>query len=806
MTSLLIASIALAALAAGGSDPVPGRVLMLATNWEQQSGLLRPFLDGTVPIEAGTAPFPGMPEWKVATPGEGGYIEGGEGGWMVWEFEEPADRIAMLHATGNVTCIVDGDLRAGDFYANNPILSPVRLKAGTNRIVVQAGRAAVLPRIEEPAAPRFLTPHDATAPTPVAGSLEPTWLGMNVANATESGTRALAIRARWQAGTAPALESPVGPVLPLAVRKAAVRVPAAAGLEPGTHTLLLELLDGDAVAHELKLPMTVAAPGAPFVHTRISAIDGSVQEMYVSPATGDHAHAGLALALHGASVTGTGHGQSYAQKSFAHIVAPTNRRPYGFDWEDWGRLDALEALDEAGRMLDFDPSRVWLTGHSMGGHGTWHIGVHYPDRFAAVAPSAGWISFGTYGQGRAGKEAAEDLDFRFRAARPSDTLALQRNLATLGVYILHGDADDNVPVTEARRMKAELEPWHPHLLYHEQPGAGHWWGGRGDTVPGADCTDWPPMWDLFGQRAIPPRAAVRNLRFATANPSVSDRSHWLRIAQLEHTGAIGEASFRFTPETARFDGETTGVMTLGLDTTLLREGSTVTVRIDGDDVSATAGAEAFFARREGKWAPAAAPSAEQKNPARYGPLKDGLRHNLLVVYGTQGTDEEDRWYAMRARFEAEAWAYRGNGAFDVIADTDFDAATTRDRSVLLYGNADTNSAWATLLADSPIQARRGRVEMAHGFTAEGDDLVTLFIRPRAGSDTASVVAVADTGSAGARLSLHLPMMQSGVGIPDYVVLRAQEAPGNGAAQLATGFFDLDWKLAPEDAKAHWQEE
>jgi len=31
------------------------------------------------------------------------------------------------------------------------------------------------------------------------------------------------------------------------------------------------------------------------------------------------------------------------------LVAPTNRRPYGYDWEDWGRADALEVLEAEAR-------------------------------------------------------------------------------------------------------------------------------------------------------------------------------------------------------------------------------------------------------------------------------------------------------------------------------------------------------------------------------------------------------------------------------------------------------------------------
>ena len=45
---------------------------------------------------------------------------------------------------------------------------------------------------------------------------------------------------------------------------------------------------------------------------------------------------------------------------------------------------------------------------------------------------------------------------RCRAAASSDTLAMATNYLEHGIYILHGDADDNVPVREARRMVEAL--------------------------------------------------------------------------------------------------------------------------------------------------------------------------------------------------------------------------------------------------------------------------------------------------------------------------------------------------------------
>ena len=65
------------------------------------------------------------------------------------------------------------------------------------------------------------------------------------------------------------------------------------------------------------------------------------------------------LTLHGASVDAFNQARSYSPKPDLWIVAPTNRRPFGFDWQDWGRLDAYEVLDHA---LDLTGARGPATG------------------------------------------------------------------------------------------------------------------------------------------------------------------------------------------------------------------------------------------------------------------------------------------------------------------------------------------------------------------------------------------------------------------------------------------------------------
>src|SRR5262249_26010394 len=195
-----------------------------------------------------------------------------------------------------------------------------------------------------------------------------------------------------------------------------------------------------------------------------SGIDGSVQYYALNPARrppGGTSLPAVFLTLHGASVEAIGQADAYSPKAWGHLVAPTNRRPYGFDWEDWGRLDALEVLDLARKQLGTDPQRTYLTGHSMGGHGVWQLGALFPDRFAAIGPSAGWISFASYAGGAPAAASPSPMEELLgRAASPSDTLACVRNYAHHGVYILHGAADDNVPVAQAREMNRRLTEFH----------------------------------------------------------------------------------------------------------------------------------------------------------------------------------------------------------------------------------------------------------------------------------------------------------------------------------------------------------
>jgi dienelactone hydrolase len=513
----------------------------------------------------------------------------------------------------------------------------------------------------------------------------------------------------------------------------------------------------------------------------------------VNPAQDADRPAALVLSVHGAGVEAINQVNAYSPKTWAHIVAPTNRRPYGFNWEDWGRQDALEVLQQAQKTLSIDPERIYLTGHSMGGHGTWILGALYPDRFAVLGPSAGWISFWTY---RVREEIGDETpiqEIMKRVNQPSKTFDLMPNYENLGLYIIHGDKDDNVLVTQSRQMVERLFKFHKDYVYLEQPDAGHWWDNSPE--PGADCVDWPPMFDFMARHCRPLDQRLRIASFLTPNPGISSQYYWLGLEAQEKQLALSTAHIQWDPGQGLFFGKTTNVARLSLDLNMCGDARSVAVQLDSQTVTHIASnrKKIFLEKNNGQWALVAEPSPNLKGPHRYGTFKDAFRHRMVLVYGTRGSKAENEWSFNKARYDAEQFWYQGNGSVHVVSDREWQPQNEPDRNVILYGNADTNGLWGELLSNSPVQVQRGAIHIGNRILS-GSEYGGLFIRPRPGSNVACVGAVTGTGLTGMRLTNLRPYMFPGYAFPDCLIFDPAVIEKGTLGITVAGFFGLDWTV------------
>jgi len=125
---------------------------------------------------------------------------------------------------------------------------------------------------------------------------------------------------------------------------------------------------------------------------------------------------------------------------------------------------AVAALQQTMREFHVDRNRVYLTGLSMGGHGTWYVAYQHPELFAALVPICGWVR--------------EFPQFRGSVpAVPGDSAAVMPNLVQrLGktpIWIFHGEMDQVVNVNGAREPAAALKAAGADVHYTELLGLNH---------------------------------------------------------------------------------------------------------------------------------------------------------------------------------------------------------------------------------------------------------------------------------------------------------------------------------------------
>ncbi len=129
-----------------------------------------------------------------------------------------------------------------------------------------------------------------------------------------------------------------------------------------------------------------------------------------------------------------------AQADFPFIVV-SPQAPESAVWKS-ATVNAL--LDELIARLPVDADRIYLTGLSLGGHGTWNIAAAHPERFAAIAPVCG---FGDV------KNACQ--------------------LKNLPIWAFHGEKDSVVSVQDDAAMVAAVKACGGDVKFTVYPGVDH---------------------------------------------------------------------------------------------------------------------------------------------------------------------------------------------------------------------------------------------------------------------------------------------------------------------------------------------
>jgi pimeloyl-ACP methyl ester carboxylesterase len=183
----------------------------------------------------------------------------------------------------------------------------------------------------------------------------------------------------------------------------------------------------------------------------------------------------LIIYLHGGSHRGTDlhklytYGipdQIYRGREFPFIIVSPQCPKY--IW--WSSDNWFENFyDEIITKYRVDTNRVYLTGVSLGGSGTWYLAAKFPEKFAAIAPICG---------------ATSHIDF------------IDNNinrLAEIPIWAFHGRIDNMAPFEETERIIDRLKGKNKNLKFTVENNIGHWIQWL--VYPGQELYDWFLQYD-----------------------------------------------------------------------------------------------------------------------------------------------------------------------------------------------------------------------------------------------------------------------------------------------------------------------
>lgn len=694
---------------------------------------------------------------------------------------------------------IGGQPFAGDPYDAGVARSVVRGRRGENEVLLLSagfgGSRQLTFRVEpvDPAGPPVLVvARDVQLPDMVVGLAGDGYAGVPVVNLTESWLDVtISLDGGGMTGSAvsPWKLAPRAPLkVPVPVRWEAP----ADGTDEVAVRVRVTTPAGEA-AEEVKA--VVRVPDAPRIETFLSRIDSSAQHYGLRPATGaPGATRGLIVSTHGAQVTAHGQASAYGPKADLDIVAPTNRRPFGFDWHDWGRLDFEEVLDLAQRRLQPDPARVHLTGHSMGGHGAWVLGALYADRFASVSPSAGWASYDTYvpfTMRRSTWLASPELNaLLLRGLASGRVSPLLENLRGLPVQVLHGGKDDNVPPTQARMLTGLLERLGGRPTYVEAPDEGHW-SDLDLNRPGADSVD-PAIMDTLWGGAVR-ELWKRSVTFVTPDVDIDADRYWVRV--LEQRTAASEVRVEadvISPELVRVS--TRNVVSFGLTLApplcvaerlvVEADGSACPVRLASCGVT-----DLIFTRTSAGWR-ARRVTERPERPGwneHAGGLAKALFTPFVIVLPTRGDVARCDALADVARVMANAWWVRGNGLAPMVRDTDVTSALRASHGLVLIGGPELNAEAARVAGRLLVKATSDGVRLACR-RVPGDHLACAHWQPSPDAPSRRLLVLQATSADADQLLAGLHPVTAGAGLPDFVVATPRVRVAGIAGLAAAGFW------------------
>jgi dienelactone hydrolase len=405
-----------------------------------------------------------------------------------------------------------------------------------------------------------------------------------------------------------------------------------------------------------------------------------------------------------------------------------------------GETDVLEAIEHffaseqaAGRGKHFDPRRVVLRGFSMGGAGTWHLGLHSPSRWCVIGPGAGFTT--THGY----VKFAQPLpSYQEACLKIYDAVEYAENAANVPIVAYSGEKD--AQKAAADNVEAKLKALGLPMTHLIAPDLAH---------------SFPAVWfDKANQHYAKHVAAGRpdypeKVSFVTYTTKYPG-SAWVEILGVDKHYV--KTSVQATRVKNGFQVATKNVRALHLT---LPENAVGTqdVRIDEQLIPAKPSkatdqaGEIYLQKTNGVWKnvlPQLLVTHKNQKPQKshglQGPIDDAFTEAFLCVRGTGRP-----WHsatqkfadARLAQFKAD-WSKHFRGTLPIKNDFEVTSEDIAEKHLILFGDPSSNALIAQVVDDLPLSWNKEAITIAGKKVAAGEH-VPMLIHPNPLNATRYVV-------------------------------------------------------------------
>ncbi|EFA81351.1 hypothetical protein PPL_05334 [Heterostelium album PN500] len=495
------------------------------------------------------------------------------------------------------------------------------------------------------------------------------------------------------------------------------------------------------------------------------------------------------------------------------ILFPTGRRSWGYDWQSASRLNIFSALASLASQLpgvptqlksayEIDPTKLLVTGHSMGSYGCFSFTSHFGDLALGSACAAGFAKLEEYIYYNT-RPSFERLDpvlkgLFMASIAESDADLYSSSMVGIPLLVRYGQNDTVVSPWHSRRMArlvSENSGDPNAVMISEVPNQGHWFSFMLDD----------PLMSQFYSNISSARhmlpAIPEDLIIVTNNPASSGSranililqtlipSRVARISIKQLNDSVDGLVWRLSTQNVRRFGFTKSpdrplpnkiiIDKMVFDTTFLPEQHYFRTK--------KGSLQSWVATGDNGW------TTKERSAATYGPMRQIFEKQFTIIYGTmdESLTSQMQWSAI---WISNYFNTYGRGSPSIYSDQEFQPTTTTGdcsqstaaANYILIGNSNQNLFVEKYQEYMPLKFGDNNSFSIGEYQFEGNlGIGITFLSPNQCGDGLFLV-VAGTDSQGLSNALHTVPQRSGVTAPDFLIVSDDWRSSGLSSTIATG--------------------